>query len=183
MDDPTGMPERTTRDEWRLVSRLGDHMRSKLAKYRQKGHWSGRSQEYLVKRMADEVAELLSAIDAGASPDEVWKEAADASNFIAMLADNYAKGECNDSLLESLVEAMAIPNGVEISGCKDGYRLTDVASGESLMGVDRNYAQSIVRSFKDQGKEGSTVYYARRNLQANIGGLVILKRQRLRKSK
>ncbi len=90
-EDPawTGIP-RTQADESFLVTKMGMTMLEKLQQHRSKGHWAPRSMAYLRRRIPDEVSELFDAIDAGDPPEHVWGEAADVSNFLVMLADNYA---------------------------------------------------------------------------------------------
>ncbi len=75
-----------------LCDKMRAVMRYKLEQHREKGHWKSRSLDYLRARLVDEMHELFEAMEAGAPPEQVWKEAGDVGNFAAMLADNYAAG-------------------------------------------------------------------------------------------
>lgn len=68
-------------------------MEQKLSVNRHKGDrpgWLACSPEDLLARVKEEVAEVEEAIASGANPEEVWAEAADVGNMVAMVADSYA---------------------------------------------------------------------------------------------
>ena len=72
-----------------MVRKMQAAMRLKLEKNRFKPHWRSATPDYLWPRIHDELFELNEAIEQGAEPAQVWAEAADVANFIAMIADNY----------------------------------------------------------------------------------------------
>ena len=71
------------RDEAELVGKLSATMLNQLERNRPlKGHWRSEdsSVEYLIRRLAEEVEELVE------NPTS-WEEAADVANFAAMIVD------------------------------------------------------------------------------------------------
>lgn len=46
---------------------------------------------FLMGRLMTEIGEMMRAINTSEGPNSVWLEAADAANFIGMLADRYAR--------------------------------------------------------------------------------------------
>lgn len=80
----------TAADERAIVARLSAAQKHKLSLHRDRAHWRtwGPDRFYL-ERLIGEVFELQAAIMEGKSPEQVWAEAADISNFAAMLADRH----------------------------------------------------------------------------------------------
>lgn len=80
----------TTQQEKALVNTLGLRQLEKLAENRGKIHWRalGRASGY-VQRADEELDELAEAIADRQTPEQVWREAADVANFVAMAADHY----------------------------------------------------------------------------------------------
>jgi len=77
----------TKEQEEGLVRAFSKVMLEKLAKNRdRKGHWSRTSLGYLTGRVHDEARELSRAVQRGAPPEEIAREAADVANFAAMVA-------------------------------------------------------------------------------------------------
>ena len=65
-------------------------MVQKLDENDHKADWRGSADVgYFRKRIAQELEELKRAIDRGASPEDVAREAADVANFAMMIADMY----------------------------------------------------------------------------------------------
>lgn len=66
-------------------------------KNRRKGGWQHLDSQYLLRRLQREVVELQAALwayeDHGGDWRQVVSEAADVSNFAAMLADNAKRGK------------------------------------------------------------------------------------------
>lgn len=78
----------TDEQDRRLINRMHHHMERKLAANQDKRHWSDASNEYLFRRLLEEVAELREAIFNHRDSEAVWSEAADVANFAAMIAEN-----------------------------------------------------------------------------------------------
>lgn len=76
---------------WPEVLRMAKFMEKKLFANSDKGGWRGMSNQFLSMRITQEKKELIRAIQQFRTPDEVWAEAADISNFAMMLADNYER--------------------------------------------------------------------------------------------
>ncbi len=87
MSDENLGPTRAEDMERRAVDRFTRWMRLKLRMHAEKGHWSLCSQEYLMKRLREEVEELQEALDRN-DLRGTCEEAADVSNFAMMLSDN-----------------------------------------------------------------------------------------------
>jgi hypothetical protein len=81
----------TAKEERALVTRLGKSQIAKLAIHSDnREHWREWGEDdFYVRRMNQEIGELLAAIAHHESPHRVWNEAADVANFAAMLADRY----------------------------------------------------------------------------------------------
>lgn len=96
-------PTLTQSDVDNLIDCLAVFAKQKMRANLCKGHWGGMSQEALVQRAGEEFGELLIAITSGEHPDEVWKEAGDVANIVAMMADNYEAnyGERTSGVQES----------------------------------------------------------------------------------
>lgn len=73
-------------DETQLADGIRAAMLRKLEKNRGKLHWNYTTDEYLIARLYQEVAELEGAV-ARDSASDTWDEAGDIANFAAMLAD------------------------------------------------------------------------------------------------
>ena len=80
-----------------LPIKMAAEMEAKLSANDHKGVWYGCRLQYLSMRITQEKKELIAAIKRGASPEEVWAEAADIANFAAMIADNYADGSWDEA--------------------------------------------------------------------------------------
>lgn len=63
-------------------------MEDKLWRNIHKTGWHDLSDKQLIKRMRQEIREIVIAIDAGESPEKIALECADVANFAMMLADN-----------------------------------------------------------------------------------------------
>lgn len=74
----------TREEEQELVTRMAVNMETKLAASRAKNHehWREPSMAFLIRRLLEEVGELI-----GATRQDAWSEAADVANFAAMIAD------------------------------------------------------------------------------------------------
>lgn len=70
------------------VQQFGKDMERKLRKNDHKGGWGEASNAWLVRRMFDEVGELMEAIIAGHPAEDVIDECADVANLAHMIADN-----------------------------------------------------------------------------------------------
>ena len=69
---------------------LLDRMRDKLAENQSaKRTFLGCGLQFLSMRITQEKNELISAVQNKATPEQVWREAADVANFAAMVALNY----------------------------------------------------------------------------------------------
>lgn len=75
------------------VAKLGEYQVAKLEANKHKGRWEDLQPLDAFKLLLKEGAELLEAVINGYSTEEVWKEAADVSNFAMMLAENYQKSK------------------------------------------------------------------------------------------
>lgn len=64
-------------------------MEKKLIQNHFKGYWNGCSKAYLIKRLRQELKELVDALESGSRTEAVTKEAADVANFAYMIADNF----------------------------------------------------------------------------------------------
>ncbi len=79
--------------ERRIVEQLGNVMREKLAERRKHGEWEGTPVDTLYGRAADEMRELMAALQAWAweptaeNAEHVRRECGDAGNFLAMIVD------------------------------------------------------------------------------------------------
>lgn len=78
----------TPQEEEKIVDVLKNAMLKKLAANRYKQHWRYDTEYQLVEKLRQELKELRTAILSG-DADEVIEEAADAANFLAMIADNF----------------------------------------------------------------------------------------------
>ena len=80
----------TREQEWNLVQRLNRAQVEKLAIHGDREHWRTSGQDgFYLRRMRQEIRELVDAMERMESPEKVWHEAADVANFAAMLADRY----------------------------------------------------------------------------------------------
>lgn len=79
----------SNREELALIQRLKVSCVKKLRANSHKSHWRGSPQSYYEARTIAELEELRAAISEGKTPDEVWDEAADVANFVAIIASNY----------------------------------------------------------------------------------------------
>jgi len=70
------------------VLRLAGVMEVRLRANDHKGHWRGRDDAYLMRRLREEAEELFAAVEQGAAVEEIEREAADVANFAMMIADN-----------------------------------------------------------------------------------------------
>jgi len=68
--------------EMELALRRNDH----------KFGWQVATYPYLIDRANQEIRELLQALHTKSTPDKIVREAADAANFLMMVADNYGEG-------------------------------------------------------------------------------------------
>ena len=64
-------------------------MKKKLDKNEHKGGWQNCDNEYLLKRLKEEVDEVETAIKYNKSLKYIMSECADVANFAMMIADNY----------------------------------------------------------------------------------------------
>lgn len=72
------------------ITKFFDRMQEKLDENSHKGNgWLDCSQQHLLTRIRQETKELKEAIESGADPETVEREAADVANFCFMIADNY----------------------------------------------------------------------------------------------
>jgi hypothetical protein len=75
---------------WPYVLEFAKRMEAKLALNRHKGDragWINDDPWALWRRIGDEHTELMTAMETGATAEEIANEAADAANFCMMLAD------------------------------------------------------------------------------------------------
>ena len=76
-------------EESALVRKLSDVQREKLRYNRHKDHWRHYSPKQMLRRAETELRELRRAIEADKPAPDVWAEAADVANFVAMVAQNH----------------------------------------------------------------------------------------------
>jgi NTP pyrophosphatase (non-canonical NTP hydrolase) len=74
------------------VIKFAQAMENELHENEWKGHWCGCDKEYLTVKLMEEIHELFKAIMQRDSDDKVLSEAADVSNIVMMIADNYISG-------------------------------------------------------------------------------------------
>lgn len=82
----------TRKVECVLVAKLGRHQHAKLRRNSDRD-WKGHDPRKLLDLAAKELWELRCAIQDGLSLGEVWDEAADVANYVAMAADCYFADE------------------------------------------------------------------------------------------
>lgn len=74
------------RDE---VLEFSEDMEHQLSNNDHKGHWSGCTNAYLLRRLETECRELRRELEKSrVKPERVIREAADVANFAMMIADN-----------------------------------------------------------------------------------------------
>ena len=73
------------------VNLFSKRMLSRLDSNSGKGHWSECEDSYLIRRLLEEVGELVESIIDKEHTSLIVREAADVANFAMMLADNRAK--------------------------------------------------------------------------------------------
>ena len=73
------------------VKAFAKAMERKLSENDRKRHWSGCDLQYLSMRLTQEKNELIKAVRRGDPIEKVLDEAADISNFLMMVVDNYAR--------------------------------------------------------------------------------------------
>lgn len=71
------------------IIRLAGFMSIKLSENSHKDGWGGLTLQHLSMRITQEKQELIRAVQRGATPEQVWREAADIANFAMMIAENY----------------------------------------------------------------------------------------------
>lgn len=71
------------------VAWFASAMEAELRTNDHKGGWDGSSVPWLLHRLHQELGELERAIQHGKPAAQVLSEAADAGNFLMMIADNY----------------------------------------------------------------------------------------------
>ena len=67
---------------------FAERMEEKLEKNVHKGGWEDCDEAYLVRRLLEEMSELVSSILEGKDKHAIIEEAADVANFCMMIADN-----------------------------------------------------------------------------------------------
>lgn len=73
-----------------LVATLSDHMLDKLRQNSFKPYWrTAEEVKDLVILSLGEMEELVDAMEQGQAPWQIWREAADVANLVAMAADTY----------------------------------------------------------------------------------------------
>jgi len=78
--------KKDTEEVVEAVKRFSAKMRGQLVANLRKGGWKGDSSAYLLRRLLQEVAELVEALDKG-TQGEIEKEAVDVANFAMMIGD------------------------------------------------------------------------------------------------
>jgi len=75
------------------ILRLAIAMEMKLREHDddRKDSWKDIPMEAAYSRAVDELNELIDAVQQGAPPEEVWREAGDAPNFVMFMAINYER--------------------------------------------------------------------------------------------
>lgn len=92
-DDPATQPHQYSQEDIeRLVGIVAYYMRLKLSENMHKAAWLSLTDDYLRRRLLEELTEQDLALTVQQSNDEVWKEAADIAAFAAFRADRYAQG-------------------------------------------------------------------------------------------
>lgn len=92
VQDVTGADTVTVTRIDRALHAFTTHMRYKLMLNRYKGGWEACTEEYLLKRLREEVEELQLALEQGASLDEIAGECADVGNFAMFVVDKISGG-------------------------------------------------------------------------------------------
>ncbi len=78
--------EKDTEEVVGAVERFSAKMRARLIANIDKGGWKAESSAYLLRRLLQEVAELVQELDQG-TPESIEAEAVDVANFAMMIAD------------------------------------------------------------------------------------------------
>lgn len=84
-DKPTGIPVSQEMIQ-KAIAKFGKRMEEKQMRNIHKGHWLSCQDDYLVRRILTELAELMEAIEYGDDMEVIY-ECADVANFACMLAD------------------------------------------------------------------------------------------------
>ena len=78
--------EKQAKDISQGIKRFSAKMRGQLVANLRKGGWKGESSAYLLRRLLQEVAELVEALDEG-TQGEIAEEAVDVANFAMRIGD------------------------------------------------------------------------------------------------
>ena len=97
-------------DDWLApLQRLAEAAEAKLAENQHKGHWREFSTAWLLGRVNEELEEFQKALRAG-DIEEIWREAGDVTNFLAMICDNQT---CQKEMLDAFVAQVSAGESVE----------------------------------------------------------------------
>jgi len=93
MSDPVGGKDREMCVDLDAVEAFGDEMMKKMRKNKHKAHWSVVSDEWIISRLKQELAELEQALEKGMSDRLIRQECADVANFAMMISDKHGGGK------------------------------------------------------------------------------------------
>lgn len=97
-------------DDWLApLQRLAEAAEAKLAENQHKGHWREFSTAWLLGRVNEELEEFQKALRAG-DIEEIWREAGDVTNFLAMICDNQTRQK---EMLDAFVAQVSAGESVE----------------------------------------------------------------------